>query len=83
MLILISRRAGEIYFSLGIAPLSLESLPTSDVGFDGPALAVANSPSSPRRMILRGWTAGAGELLVDVFEAMLDKDGGILQKGVL
>lgn len=50
---------------------------------DGLALAGANSPSSPRRIIFRGSIAGAGELLVDVVVAILDRDGGILQKGVL
>jgi hypothetical protein len=34
-------------------------------------------------MILRGSTTGAGELLFEVLEAILDKEGGILQKGVL
>lgn len=60
----------------------MESLPASDVGFDGLALAGPNSPSSPRRMIFLGRTTGAGELLLGVLVAMLDSDGGIRQKGV-
>ena len=63
--------------------LSLESLPASEVGFEYPALPEPNSPSSPRRIIFRGKRTGAGELLLGVLAAMLDKDGGILQKGVL
>jgi hypothetical protein len=63
--------------------LSFESLPASDVGFDGFALAEPSSPSSPRRIIFRGISTGAGELLLGVLAAMLDKAGGILQKGVL
>lgn len=70
------------HFSLLGAVLSLESLPASDVGFDGLALAGPNSPSSPRRMIFLGRTTGAGELLLGVLVAMLDSDGGIRQKGV-
>lgn len=33
-------------------------------------------------MIFRGSTAGAGELLLEVAAAILDSEGGILQKGV-
>lgn len=66
-----------------LTAFSFESLPTSEVGLDGAALADALSPSSPRRMILRGNTTGAGELLVVDGTAILDKEGGIRQKGVL
>lgn len=34
-------------------------------------------------MIFLGRTAGAGELLVDALTEMLDREGGILQNGVL
>jgi hypothetical protein len=34
-------------------------------------------------MIFRGKTTGAGELLLGVLVAILDREGGILQKGVL
>jgi len=70
------------YFSFTGAGLSLDSLPASDVGFEGVALAGPSSPSSPRRMIFRGNTTGAGELLLGVLVAILDSEGGIRQNGV-
>ncbi len=68
------------YFSFGT--LSLESLPASEVGLDGPALEGPNSPSSPRRIIFLGRRTGTGELLFGVLAARLDSEAGILQKGV-
>lgn len=78
-----SSRSSLVILSLLAAGLSLGSLPASDVGFEGFALEGANSPSSPRRMIFLGTTAGAGELVLEVDGAMVDSGGGILQNGVL
>ena len=59
----------------------MASLPASDVGLEGPALAGASSPSSPLRIIFLGRRAGGGVLLVEVL--MLDNGGGTRQNGVL
>lgn len=70
---------GQSYFWFAATVLSFESLPVSDVGFEGEALAEANSPSSPRRMILRGRTAGGGGVSALVSgAATLASDSGTL-----
>jgi hypothetical protein len=73
------------HFSFAFASFSFSSLPTSEVGFDGPALGVPVSPSCPRRMIFFGRIAGGGVLLVETVVSLIidDKDGGTRQKGVL
>ena len=70
------------HFSLAGSALSLLSLPTSEVGFDGPALEAAISPSSPRRIIFLGCTVGGGVPLLGVAATMLARDGGTRQNGV-
>lgn len=75
-------RKVETHFLSMAAPLSLPSLPASDVVLEGPPLPGPNSPSSPRRMIFRGRTAGAGELLLEAFTIMPDNGAGTRQNGV-